>query len=580
MNRSIERLWGSGYALLDRTRRIDWMDLLLLLGLGGAFFGIIRLAQEFTGQMRPEVQIDLSPLALPKYTFFSLMRGLAAYVISLAFTLTYGFWAAKDKVARKVLIPLLDIMQSIPVLGFMPGLILALIALFPNSNAGLELAAILMIFTGQVWNMTFSFYHSVRSIPAPQLEAARTYGFSKWQIFKKVELPFSAMGLVWNSMMSMAGGWFFLMISESFQLGHRDFRLPGVGSYMSAAVAQGNIPAMLWAILAMVSMIVALDQFVWRPVVIWAQKFRVEDSSQADQPTSAILTFYRRSRLVQVFLEWLGWVATKLKRSGKSAQRIIPTRISDPSGRSSKFSALVLLALLAVLLLGTWELIKLFPHLGRDRWQSIALSTGATLARVLLAVTIGTLWALPAGLMIGLSPKRSRLFQPVVQVMASFPAPMLFPAAIAMMTWLSLPLGWGSVVLMLLGTQWYILFNVIAGAMAVPADLREAAKSYHFSRWARFRHVYLPSVFPYLVTGWVTAAGGAWNASIVAEYVTYKGGVLQTNGVGALISRAAAEADFPLLAASVLIMAVVVVAFNRFIWQRLYRTAQETYSLT
>jgi NitT/TauT family transport system permease protein len=580
MNRSIERLWGSGYALLDRTRRIDWMDLLLMLGLGGAFFGIIRLAQEFTGQMRPEVQIDLSPLALPKYTFFSLIRGLVAYVISLAFTLTYGFWAAKDKVAGKVLIPLLDIMQSIPVLGFMPGLILALIALFPTSNVGLELAAILMIFTGQVWNMTFSFYHSVRSVPAPQLEAARTYGFSKWQIFKKVELPFSTMGLVWNSMMSMAGGWFFLMISESFQLGHRDFRLPGVGSYMSAAVAQGNIPAMLWAVLAMVLMIVALDQFVWRPVVVWAQKFRVEDTSQTDQPTSVVLTFYRRSRVVQAIKDGLEWIVERMKRSGTTTRRVQSIRSGVGSSRSSKLSTLTLVVLFAILLVGCWELAKLFSHLGRDRWMSIALSTGATLARVLLAVTIGTLWALPAGLAIGLSPRHSRLLQPVVQVMASFPAPMLFPAAIAIMTFLSLPLGWGSVVLMLLGTQWYILFNVIAGAMAVPADLREAAKSYHFSRWARFRNVYLPSVFPYLVTGWVTAAGGAWNASIVAEYVTYKGGVLHTNGVGALISRAAAEADFPLLAASVLIMAVVVVAFNRLIWQRLYRAAQGKYSLT
>jgi NitT/TauT family transport system permease protein len=327
-------------------------------------------------------------------------------------------------------------------------------------------------------------------------------------------------------------------------------------------------------------MIVALDQLVWRPVVVWAQKFRVEDSSQVDQPTSAFLTFYRRSTVVQALMNGLGWLTAKLRRVGTKAHRVRPNQTTGGSGRSAKLSGLILLALFALMLLGSWELAKLFPHLGREQWQSIALSTGATLARVILAVIVGTLWALPAGLAIGLSPKHSRLLQPVVQVMASFPAPMLFPAAIAIMTWLGLSLGWGSIVLMLLGTQWYILFNVIAGAMAVPADLREAAKSYHFSRWARFRRVYLPSVFPYLVTGWVTAAGGAWNASIVAEYVTYKGSVLHTEGVGALISRAAADADFPLLAASVLIMAVVVVAFNRLIWQRLYRTAQEKYSLT
>jgi NitT/TauT family transport system permease protein len=579
MNRSLERIWGSGASFLERTRRVDWVDLILMLALAGFLFGIVRVAREFTGVLRPEVQIDLSPWALPKYTFFSLCRGLLAYIISLFFTLAYGYWAAKDRAARRVLIPLLDIMQSIPVLGFMPGLILALIALFPHSNIGLELTAVLMIFTGQAWNMTFSFYHSVVSLPAPQLEAARVYRFSKWQVFRWVELPSATMGLVWNSMMSMAGGWFFLMISESFVLGDRDFRLPGIGSYMSVAVAKGDGVAMMWAVIAMVLMIVALDQLLWRPVVVWAQKFRIEDSSQTDAPTSWFLTFYRRSRLVGWFEETFASMKEKLKASRRrSAGPSLPPPIGGKK-KSSLVSIITLTLLLAALAFGGVKLISLFPRLDLHQWLAIGLATGATLARVLLAVILGTLWALPAGLAIGLSPKLSRILQPVVQVMASFPAPMLFPAAIALMTWLHITLGWGSVVLMLLGTQWYILFNVIAGAMAVPADLREAARSYHFSRWERFRHVYLPAVFPYLVTGWVTAAGGAWNASIVAEYVTYKGGVITTTGVGALISKAASEADFPMLAAAVLTMAVLVVVFNRTVWQKMYRTAQARFSL-
>jgi len=568
--------WGHATAFLVRFRRLGWFDFILLAGLVGAVFGLFSLAGEWRA-FHPAVHIDLSPSALPVYAFYSLSRGLIAYVCSLFFTLAYGYWAAKDPIAQRVLIPLLDILQSIPVLGFMPGLVLALVAIFPASNIGLELASILMIFTGQAWNMTFSFYHSIRSVPHDQLEAATIYRFSWWERLKWVELPFSTIGLVWNSMMSMAGGWFFLMVSESFVLGSKDFRLPGIGSYMSVAVAKGDVPAMLWAIFVMVLMIVVLDQLLWRPVVVWSEKFRVEEGASEVIASSWFYDWLRHSQIIE-------WVSETLHRIFR---RRAPQHVEVPADDQPKpkpFANIVSIALfvvlVAVLIYGGWKLVLLLRQVSRADLIPILVAGALTLGRVLVSTAIGTLWTVPAGLAIGLSPKWSRIFQPVVQVAASFPAPMLFPLVIAILKSIGVSLGWGSIVLMLLGTQWYILFNVIAGATAIPADLREAAKSYRMARWLKFKALYLPSVFPYLVTGWVTAAGGAWNASIVAEYMTFKGQVLATNGLGAQISIAAEHADFPALAASVILMATVVVLFNRTVWRRLYALAEERFSLS
>lgn len=563
--------WGEATAFLERVGA-RWLDFVLLIGLVGIVFGLISLAGEWR-TLRPHVQIDLSPRALPMYTFYSLSRGLLAYALSLLFTLTYGYWAAKDARAEKVLVPLLDILQSIPVLGFMPGVVLALAALFPGSNIGLELASIIMIFTAQVWNMTFSFYHSLRAIPKDQVEAATIYRFDWWQKLKWVELPFSTIGLVWNSMMSMAGGWFFLMINEAFQLGNKDFRLPGVGSYMSVAVNRGDVGAMTWAILAMILMIVVLDQLLWRPVVVWSQKFRVEEGGNEGPASSSwFYDWLQRSRII----EWVFGLFQKLRRP-----RVREPQPPRQHERSSSALSLILFALLlAALLFGVWRLLEILRQLSWRELPPILRACGWTLGRVLLSTLIGTLWTLPAGLAIGLSQRLSRIFQPIVQIAASFPAPMLFPLVIAGLHTAGITLGWGSVVLMLLGTQWYILFNVIAGATAIPGDLREAAKSYRMSLRLRFQSLYLPAVFPYLVTGWVTAAGGAWNASIVAEYVNFKGQVLTANGLGAQISRAAERADFPRLVASIIVMAAVVVLFNRTVWRRLYELAEQRFSLS
>jgi NitT/TauT family transport system permease protein len=618
-----QRAWGEATALLDRTRRVGWVDLLVLIAFLGLLYGLIDLARQWTGAYEGVVEIDLSPLALPRYAFFSLCRGLLAYSLSLAFTLVYGYWAAKDRVAERVLIPVLDILQSIPILSFLPGLILGLQRLFPTRNIGLELASILTIFTGQAWNMTFSFYHSLKSIPQDQREVAILYRFNWWQAFKWLELPFAMVGLVWNSMMSMAGGWFFLAISEAFSLGDRDFRLPGLGSYMKVAVDEGRWVPMVWAIVAMAIMIVALDQLLWRPIVVWAQKFRVEESGHEEMMSSWFLNLLRRSQIFQA----IHHVLDRFHRAQESrhARQAAVKPSPRPSTRWAPLLSLVaFVVLLGVLLIGTWQLLGLLWPVTALQWGEILVAAGMTLGRVLLALALGTVWALPAGLAIGLSPRLSRMLQPVVQVVASFPASMLYPLVLAALAFAHVTLGWGSIFLMLLGTQWYILFNVIAGAMAIPADLREAAASYRIKGWQRFRILYLPAVFPQLVTGWVTAAGGAWNTSIIAEYVSLQptvakewgvgaqlgslaqlvGGwqgavsgawnlgiiadqvpikskqVLETWGLGAEISRAYDAADFPLLAASILVLAVVVVGFNSTVWRYLYGLASTRFNLT
>jgi len=578
-NRIIDTMVGQGNTLLNPFRRRRHVDLLVLAAGFALVYGLVQMGAQWTGIKRPTVEIDLSPWALPKYTFFSMMRGLVAYVISLAFTFVYAFWAAKDNRAERLLVPLLDILQSIPVLGFMPGLVLALVAVFPHSNMGLELAAILMIFTGQAWNMTFSLYHSLKSVPMDLQEAGTVYGFSWWERFKWIELPFGTTGLVWNSMMSMAGGWFFLMITEAFKLGDQDFRLPGLGSYMSVAVEKGNTPAMLYAILAMVLMIVFLDQVLWRPVVVWAQRFRVEESSQGEAPKSWLLKLMRRSRL----LRWLE--ARRVHRRRAAPPRAHPVKQLKPAalGRSRVIQrGLANAALLALLALVIWAAVKLVAYLSAiagGEWWYLAKAGGLTLSRVLISTILGTLWAVPAGLAIGLSPRLSRIFQPVVQVAASFPAPMLFPLVIAALAHFGVGLNYGCILLMLLGTQWYILFNVIAGAMAIPGDLREAATSFRLSPWQKFKALYLPASFPFLVTGWVTAAGGAWNASIVAEYYDLNGKTLSTFGLGATVSKAAYERNLTLLAAGVLLMSAIVVVFNRLVWKPCYKLAYTRYSL-
>jgi NitT/TauT family transport system permease protein len=572
-------------------------DIFFLLLTAAVVGGLVLMAEQAKAPYRQTVEISLSLKSLPKYTLLSLGRGFAAYTLSLVFTLVYGTIAAHNHRAEKVMLPALDVLQAIPVLGFLPGVVLAMVRLFPTRQLGLEIACVVMIFTAQAWNMTFSFHGSLRAIPQPLREVAAVQRLSKWQTFRLLEVPAAMIGLVWNSMMSMAGGWFFLTVNEAFTLGDRDFRLPGIGSYMNEAINQGNTPAMIAAIFAMVIMIVAVDQLFWRPIVVWSQRFKMEEQAQADAPQSWVLNVLTRSRLYQRIEKLLRRrhqhkesPAITVVAGGTAplpATRTIPPRPSALRRLIGRITPSVLLTLgIAIALWGGWVLIRLLVHLPwrYDRvdhadWLSVILALLASFLRTTSAVALGAAWALPVGILIGLSPTWSRRLQPIIQVVASFPAPMLFPLVTLALAALHVPFTIGCVALMLLGAQWYILFNVIAGASAIPQDLKEVTQCYRSSRWERWTKLYVPCVFPYLVTGLITAAGGAWNATIVSEFVQVKDHTRIAFGLGSLISGATTRGNFPLLAAGVVTMASFVVLLNRFFWKRLYRLSEERYSL-
>jgi NitT/TauT family transport system permease protein len=472
---------------------------------------------------------------------------------------------------------MLDIGQGIPVLGFLPGLVLGMVALFPRTNVGLELACIVMIFTGQVWNMAFSFYGSLKAVPAEMYEVARLHRFSRWKTFRTVEFPSAVIGLVWNSMMSMAGGWFFLTVNEAFVLGGRDFRLPGVGSYMAVAIERGDVRAMVWAVVAMTVMIVAVDQLLWRPLVVWSQKFRVEETGSEEPPESWVVLLVGRSRLLRRLRRSL-----RRRRDAVRARAAVRGALAQarPAGAGLAAAAWAGGLLAAVLALwGAGRLGVLLVRVPAREWGILGLSLGATAGRAAGALALSVLWTLPAGILLGRSRTWSRRLQPVIQIVASFPAPMLFPLVTAALLAAGVPFSMVAAVLMALGAQWYVLFNVLAGASAVPGDLGEAADVYRVSGLRRVLTLDLPAVFPFLVTGLVTAAGGAWNASIVAETLAFRGRELSTFGLGSLITRATHEGNFPLLAAGVLTMSLALVLLNRTVWRRLYRLAATRYSL-
>ena len=554
------------------------VDLLLLGVVGAAVGGVVLLAQRWEAPMRQATPIDLDPSALPGYTLLSLSRGFIAYLLSLLFTLVYGTVAAHSRRAEKVMIPLLDIGQGIPVLGFLPGLVLGMVALFPRSNVGLELACILMIFTGQVWNMVFSFYGSLRSVPNELREVSRIHRFGWFKTFRTVEVSASAIGLVWNSMMSMAGGWFFLTVNEAFTLGDRDFRLPGVGSYMAVAIEKGDRRAMAWAIVAMSVMIVAVDQILWKPLVAWSERFRLEELTAGEKPHSWVLELIRRSALLR-----------RLKRARRNARSSAAgsapaagvARPAADDGTALRRGALYL-ATAAAALAAAWgavHLARLLAALPVAEWSLLAKALGATFLRTAGALLLAVIWTVPAGVLIGRSAVWSRRLQPVVQLVASFPAPMIFPLVTALLLAMHVPFAVIAAVLMLLGAQWYVLFNVLAGASAVPHDLEEAAETYAVVGTERWKKLFLPAVFPYLITGLITAAGGAWNASIVAETLMYKGARLETFGLGSTITDATQAANFPLLAAGVLTMSIGLIVINRAVWRPLYRLAESRFAL-
>lgn len=551
---------------------------MLVLFVGAIAFGVARAAARWSAPLSPNVRIDTSISLLPLYAGLSTLRMAVAYVVSLVFSLVYARAAAASKTAERIMLPVLDILQSIPILSFMPGVVLALAAAFPGRTVGLELAAIILIFTSQAWNLAFSFHQSLATIPRELSEAADVYRLGIWRRFTRLELPFGAIALIQNSMMSWAGGWFFLMASEQFVLGANNLRLPGLGSYLAAAADARDTRAIVWGIVALVTVIVALDQVLWRPLVAWSDKFKFEQSG-GDASESWMLDLLRNSSLVA----WLrDHTVVPIERS---LDRPREPRIAERASRVVPRWLRVLLGMfagLAAAALVIWGGLAAFHAvsvLSGKTWWTIFVATLATFGRTLAALIIATAWTVPFGVAVGMSPTWSRRLQPVVQVIASIPATALFSVLLLILLELPGGLNIAAIALMVLGTQWYILFNVIAGAMAIPSDLKEAAGMYGLSGWRRWKVLIIPAIFPYLVTGLITATGGAWNASIVSEYVIFAGHKISTTGLGALIAEAADAQNFSLLLASTLVMAAVVILGNRLVWRKLYRIAESRYRL-
>jgi NitT/TauT family transport system permease protein len=555
-------------------------DASVFAGLLAILYALFASGRIWFAPFTPVANISSSPRALPLYAAYSLVRIAIAYVLSLLFALVYGLAAAKSERAAKILLPLLDILQSIPVLSFLPGVMLAMVALFPGRQLGLELGSVLLIFTGQAWNIAFSFYASLKGIPRELNEAARLYRFSAWQQFTQLELPFAAIGLVWNSMMSVAGGWFFLMACEMFVLGTRDFRLPGLGSYLQVAAGAGDTRAILWGMAAMIAVIVLLDQLVWRPAIAWSDKFKFE-TVEGTAPQSLVLTVLRRSgALATLYRTTIYPVEERVTRA--FALKKLAGSAGKPPSRNvfkqwlARATAAVVLAALGWL---AYRALATVAQLGGRELIFLARDAAFTFLRVNAALLLGALWAVPAGVWIGTTPWVAKVAQPLVQVAASVPATALFPVLLLLLIHAGGGMGLAAMALMLLGTQWYILFNVIAGAMAIPTDLKEASSVFQFKRWERWRRLILPAIFPYLVTGMVTASGGAWNASIVAEYFHFQGKTLSVRGLGAAISSATDSGNLPVLLAATMVMSVIVVTMNRTLWQRLYRLAATRFKL-
>jgi len=547
------------------------------------FFAIVHTGEYWFGRPVPVVPISLRSSSLPLYAFYSVIRIGIAYLLSVVFAVAYGYTAAYNKRLESWMIAALDILQSIPVLCFLPPMLLAMIALIPGHQLGIELGVILLIFTGQVWNLAFSFYSSVKAIPREMMEASRIYRYSAWQRFWQLEMPYAAIGLVWNSIVSVANGWFALMACEMFQLKQASFQLPGLGSYIQTATFEGNMGALLAGIFTVVLIVVATDQLLWRPLIAWSEKFKFEQVEAADRVTSPVLELLKRSTLINSLspLVVAGIGEPIYRRLSRTVECRVVRPLDDDEKRHG-FDVLSWLLGFAVLALVGWGATKGILMMRGVRGHELAVllaGAGATFLRVNSALLISALWTTPVGVAIGFNPKIAAVVQPVAQVLASIPATAFFPILLIGLIKLGGGLGIGAMGLMLLGTQWYILFNVIAGAMSIPSDLKEAASLYRFTRWQRWTTLILPGIFPYLVTGMVTASGGAWNASVFAEYTKLQDRTLQITGLGAQISSATDSGNFPVLLMATILISLMVVTMNRLVWRRLYRLAETRFKL-
>lgn len=557
--------------------RWDIMAALLVLGL------IVFLGEASRHLLQPltELQatpVSLDPMRLPEYAARTTLRMLVALVLSLVFTFTYATWAAKSRRAELLLVPLLDILQSVPILGFISVTVVFFMSLAPGRVLGAEFAAVFAIFTSQAWNMAFSFYQSLRTVPVELLEASRVFKLSRWMQFWRVEAPFAMPQLIWNMMISMSGSWFFVVASEAISVGNTTVTLPGIGSYIALAIAKENLAAVAWAIATMLIVILLYDQILFRPLVAWADRFRFEQQAGVTPPRSWVLDVLRRSGSVAALTVPLGWLWRRTMRWSRFEPELRMTAVRRLDSRWLDGVWVVCLVALGAYVL--WRVSDIIA--GSISWQEFgrALLLGAvTLARVIILIAVATVIWLPLGVMIGMRPRLAQFIQPVAQFLAAFPANVLFPIAVSAIVVLKLdPNIWLSP-LMILGTQWYILFNVVAGATSIPSEMRDVGTNLQIRGWLWWRKIAIPAVFPYYVTGAITASGGSWNASIVAEVASWGSTKLQAYGLGAYIAQATEAGDFQRIVLGVAVMSLYVVLLNRIFWRPLYWYAERKFRL-
>jgi NitT/TauT family transport system permease protein len=558
--------------------RWDVLAFIVVIGL------IVFLGETSRGLFVPLSQLTQTPLSLdpshlPEYAARTTFRMLAGLALSLVFTLTYATWAAKSERAGKLLVPVLDILQSVPIYGFLSVTVVFFLSLTPGRVLGAEFESIFVIFTSQAWNMAFSFYQSLRTVPTELTEAAESFRLSPWMRFWQLEVPFGLPALIWNMMLSMSGGWFFVVASESISVGHTDIVLPGVGSYIALAIAQRNLGAIGWAILTMLVVILLYDQLLFRPLVAWVDRFRVEQEPGARIPSSWALTMMRRSKLIGAatvaFHSAVLWTSRAVKRTEAS---------SAPVMRASKrrsFDLLWLSLVVLAVVLGLWRIVAvLIANTSAKEALQVTGLAFLTMSRVFILITLASLIWVPIGVWVGMRPRAAQIVQPVAQFLAAFPANLLFPIAIyGIVTWKLNPDIFLSP-LMILGTQWYILFNVIAGASAIPTEMRYVTANLRVTGWLWWRKVALPAVLPFYVTGAITASGGSWNAAVVAELASWGKTQVEAHGLGSYIAVATTAGDFHRIVLGIGTMSLFVVVINRLFWRPLYYYAERKYRLT
>jgi NitT/TauT family transport system permease protein len=573
-------LFGAGRA--GEGFRPNFYDVAIFILIAGVFVVLAHGAREWSAPVArlASEPVTLDPANLPEYALRTTLRMFAAIVASLLFTFVVATLAAKSRRAELVIMPALDILQSVPVLGFLTFTVTFFLGLFPGSQLGAECAAIFAIFTSQAWNMAFSLYQSLRTVPRDLEDVALHFQMSPWLRFWRLDLPFAAPGLIWNTMMSMSGGWFFVVASEAITVGDTTVTLPGIGSWLAVAIAAKDLRAVLYAVLVMGAVILAYDQLLFRPIVAWADKFRFEQTASRYKPRSWVYDWWRRGKLVRQFALLAGWLVERvgeLPLPFTRASRVwVPTVAPKRSVGDWLWSGLVFavaaytfyrVVLYARATLGLGDLVTAFEF------------GLMTLARVVVLIAIASAIWVPIGVWIGTRPRLANMMQPLAQFLAAFPANVLFPMAVVLIVAFKLnPNIWLSP-LMVLGTQWYILFNVIAGASAFPTDLREVGIMFHMRTWQSWRQIIIPGILPYYVTGALTAAGGSWNASIVAEVASWGDTKLRAAGLGSYIADASAAGDYPRVVLGIGVMAVMVVACNRILWRPLYLLAERRFRL-